>query len=148
MKRFAHAGNVILFGFGAMVLFMTWLVFKCTQNPSMMVNDNYYEKELKYQDVIDARVNTDAYSDSLVMSTENKVLVFRIPASLNTTMEKASLDVYNKSDSKKDQQVGLEKNNDGVYTVNTQNWAAGSYTIKLSFSSQGKAFYKEFNCML
>lgn len=148
MKRLAHAGNLILVGFGIMVLFMTWLVIKCTQNPSMMVNDNYYEKELKYQEIIDARVNTNAYADSLLMSTDNKTLVFHIPASLNTTMEKANLEVYNKSDSKKDQQIGLEKNMDGVYSVNTQNWATGSYIIKLSFSSQGKSFYKEFNCML
>lgn len=148
MKRFAHAGNVILVGFGVMVLFMTWLVFKCTQNPSMMVNDNYYEKELKYQDVIDARVNTDAYSDSILMSSANKTLVFQIPTSLNGSMEKANLEVYNKSDSKKDQQVKIEKNNEGVYSVNTQNWAPGSYTVKLSFSSNGKAFYKEFNYML
>ena len=144
MKKLLHPGNIVLFGFGGMVLFMCYLVYQCTQNPSIMVSKNYYEQELKYQDLIDAKSNTVEYSDSMTIAkTEGKV-VFRIPLSLNNKLTGASVKLYNRADDTKDRTIDLKKNEEGLYALNTSDWGKGNYQLKLSIHAGEKQYYKEF----
>ena len=53
--------------------------------------------------------------------------------------------LYNRADDKKDRTILLEKNNDGLYAINTSDWGQGNYELKLSIQTEGKQYYKEFN---
>lgn len=145
MKKFTHSGNIIMVGFGIMVLFMSWLVYQCTQNPSVMVSNAYYEDELKYQDVIDASANTVEFKDSIFLDRSNGQITIRIPAALNKQLKSASIVIYNKSDDKKDRSQALEINDEGYYPISTQDWGIGNYMLKLSMQSETKNYYKEFS---
>ena len=145
MKKIMHPGNLILVGFGGMVLFMCYLVYQCTQNPSVMVSQHYYEQELVYQDLINAKTNTLPYSDSLLMNRQQNTITFQIPLSINKEITKATVLLYNRADDKKDITILLEKNNDGLYAINTSDWGQGNYELKLSIQTEGKQYYKEFN---
>lgn len=104
-----HAGNLILFGFGIMVLFIAGLVYECTQNPSVMVSNNYYEQELKYQDLIDARANAQSFNDSLLLIKNQGEVLFKIPKELNGLMQNLKIELYNTSDDKKDKNFCVAK---------------------------------------
>jgi len=145
MKKLLHPGNIVLYGFGVMVLFMCYLVYQCTQHPSIMVSDNYYEQELKYQDVIDARSNTVAFTDSLTLNKQEGEVILHIPNSINKELTTASLQLYNRSDDKKDRNIPLKKNNEGIYSIDTKDWGKGNYQLKLSIEAGSKQYYKEFN---
>lgn len=145
MKKLMHAGNIILFGFGIMVLFIAGLVYECTQNPSVMVSNTYYEQELKYQDLIDARANAQSYNDSLLLIKNQGEVLFKIPKELNGLLQNLKIELYNTSDDKKDKNFVLQKNEEGIYKVNTSTWGSGSYLLKLHFTSGSKNYYKEFN---
>ena len=109
-----------------------------------MVSKNYYEQELKYQDLIDAKSNTVEYSDSMTIAkTEGKV-VFRIPLSLNNKLTGASVKLYNRADDTKDRTIDLKKNEEGLYALNTSDWGKGNYQLKLSIHAGEKQYYKEF----
>ena len=60
MKKFTwgHGVVIALLVFMAFILSMLFL-FPNGQKNSEMVTDNYYEEELKYQDVIDAKKRAD-----------------------------------------------------------------------------------------
>ena len=143
--KLLHAGNVVLIGFGFMVVFMSYLVVRCTLNPSIMVSKNYYDEELKYQDNIDARNNTVAFSDSLTLTKSSNLLQISVPATINDQLSEISLKAYNQADDTKDKLVALNKNSEGVYQVNTSTWGKGNYKLKLSMVSNHKQYYKEFN---
>ena len=145
MKKISHPGNIILVGFGGMVLFMCYLVYQCTQNPSVMVSNNYYEQELKFQDLIDAKTNTLPFTDSLIMNKESHQITFQIPLSINKEITKASVQLYNRADDKKDRTINLAKNEQGIYALNTIDWGKGNYELKLSIQTGTKQYYKEFN---
>ncbi len=145
MKKISHPGNIILMGFGGMVLFMCYLVYQCTQNPSVMVSNNYYEQELKFQDLIDAKTNTLPFTDSLIMNKESHQITFQIPLSINKEITKASVQLYNRADDKKDRTINLAKNEQGIYALNTIDWGKGNYELKLSIQTGTKQYYKEFN---
>jgi hypothetical protein len=140
-----HAGNIILVGFGFMLVFMTWLVFKCTQNPSIMVATNYYEQEMKYQNTIDAKENTKLYYDGITMQKEASSIKFKLPEELGSNLQSMSMVAYNKSNDKLDRKYDLVMNEQGDYVVNTSDWVSSSYKLKLSIQSGNKEYYKEFN---
>jgi hypothetical protein len=54
LKKLTHSGNLIIAGFFLMLLFMSFLVYKCMLQRTDMVSANYYEKELNFQDNIEA----------------------------------------------------------------------------------------------
>jgi hypothetical protein len=145
MNRLFHAGNIVLFGFGGMILFMSYLVFQCTQNPSVMVNKNYYEQELKYQNVIDATDNTLIYNDSLTMLKSADSVVFKIPNGINHLLTQASVQVYNQSDDTKDKVINFKKNETGIYAFKLGDLSQGNYQMILSMQSDSKSYYKKFN---
>ncbi len=140
-----HAGNMILLGFGGMVLFMSWLVFQCTQNPYVLVSNNYYEQELVYQDIIDAKVNAQTSNDKILFDQTGQDVVLSLQGDMKTSMTSANLKVYNKSDDKKDRMVKLEKNESGIYAVSTKDWGKGNYILKLMVYTKDKNYYQEFN---
>ncbi|MBP6625315.1 MAG: FixH family protein [Chitinophagaceae bacterium] len=140
-----HAGNIILVGFGGMVLFMSWLVFRCTQNPSMMVSQNYYEQELVYQDLIDAKMNAQSSNDKILFEKTDHDVVLSLQGDMKLAMTSANLQVYNKADDSKDKLVKLEKNDLGVYSVSTKDWSRGNYILKLMVYTKDKNYYQEFN---
>ena len=145
MKKLLHPGNIVLYGFGCMILFMSYLVYQCTQNPSIMVSKNYYEQELKYQDLINARTNTVAYNDSLTMNKQGEQVVFHVPVSINRQLKHAAIQLYNRADDKKDRLFDLQKSEGGDYVVSTKGWGVGNYELKLTIESGEKQYYKEFN---
>lgn len=144
MSKSIHSGNVVLIGFGIMILFMSALVYLCTQNPAIMVSKNYYEEELSYQDRIDAKDNTASFDQALTMDKGDGHVTITIPGTLNSQLKKASLDIYSLTDDRKDRKIELSPNPEGIYTVNTTDWQQGNYKVKLSFESGNKHYYKEF----
>ena len=144
MKKYLHTGNLILTGFAIMLLFMSYLVFRCTQNPSIMVSNTYYEDELKYQDLIDARTNTAPFDKQIILRKETDSVTLFIPSEINKKLTKASLLLYSLTDDNKDRTIEIIKNEPGVYHLDTREWPGGAFRLKLSINTTDQRFYKEF----
>lgn len=143
-----HAGNIILIGFGVMLLFMTYLVYQCTQNPSDMVTDNYYEKEMQFQTMLDARENMKPYQDSVWMQKKQNEFVLNMSSSFASQIDSIELNAYCLADSKKDQALSFLSHQQTTHNISTQNWQPGNYTLKFKFKGAGKMYYKELSLSL
>lgn len=148
MNKVFHAGNIVLIGFGAMVLFMCYLVYQCTQNPSILVTQKYYEQELTFQDKIDAAYNGSSIDEFLQFQRNERNLSFIINDSVNNTIQKLSVDFYNMADDTKDRNMGLIKNEDGKYIIPLEDGVHGNYKIKFNFNTSDKKYYKEYSVNL
>ena len=62
-------GHKILFAYLAFVAGIMFLVFKASQEDYDLVTANYYEAELKYQDIIDQKENTARLSAPLIIGS-------------------------------------------------------------------------------
>lgn len=142
-NKLTHSGNIIIAGFGMMILFMCFLVYKSMHNETQMVSDNYYESELKFQDNINASKNAEALGAALSMKQEGNTLHIVVPNEVNAGMSDAIVNMYCISNKSDDRKIILTKNSSGQYTLDASNWKKLSYTAKFSFTSQGKAYYKE-----
>jgi nitrogen fixation protein FixH len=147
-SKLTHSGNIIIAGFGMMILFMCFLVYKSMHNETQMVSDNYYESELKFQDNINAAKNADAYGTAFSFSLDGNILHFQIPSELNAVMQDAVLNVYCISNKAEDKKLNFKKEATARYSIDASAWKKLSYTAKLSFTANGKSYYKEFPVVL
>jgi hypothetical protein len=144
MKKILHSGNVILAGFAVMLLFMSYLVYSCISNPADLVSDNYYEQEMTYQTVIDARHQFDQLQQTISVKKEKNELLFLFPDSLNAQVVQTSFTFYNVAKSHQDYNKVLKKTDDGVYHFSLHDIAPGSYRVKMQIeATQQKNYYHE-----
>jgi nitrogen fixation protein FixH len=142
-SKITHSGNIIIVGFGMMILFMCFLVYKSINNEAQMVNDNYYENELKFQDRINAKANGDAYTDEMKLVITNEKLQIRIPTELSNKLTNGNITFYCISSKKDDKNLAIKANETGLYAIDVKSWDKLSYIAKLTFECDGKKYYHE-----
>jgi len=147
-SKFSHSGNIILAGFAMMIIFMSYLVFRCVSQPAEMVNDNYYENELQYQDNINAKVNGDEYVESFSITIHGNKIRLTLPKELTTNFTKASVIFYCVSDKTADIKMVLQNSSDGIYYFDASSWKKLNFIAKISIVSGGKKYFHELTIQL
>lgn len=139
--KWPHSGNVIIAGFIIMIILMSCLVIATTYHTPDMVSDNYYEKELRYQQNIDAMHNTAGMQFPMVM-TEDSILI-TIPAALVTNLGKGEIKFYCPADSKLDKVFPLAENQQG-YGITIKDWQPMQYIVMVSATTAAGEYSKDF----
>jgi hypothetical protein len=147
-SKLLHSGNIILAGFGMMIIFMSYLVFRCINQPAEMVNDNYYENELKYQDNIDAKVNGDVHVESFSVTKVGNKIKLRLPVELTSKFSKATVIFYCVSDKTADIKKILQNSSGGMYYFDASSWKKLNFIAKISIESGGKRYFHELPIQL
>lgn len=146
MKALRHPGNLILIGFVVMALGLLSLVYMATRVKfDMAVEGDYYQQEVSYDKKLAAENTAKTLGDNFSFKAEGSKLSLNLPATISAGMENGSAEFFCLSDAGKDTRQALQKNADGLYVFNKETVAPGhNYIVKVSFSAQGKAYYKEF----
>ena len=140
INKLTHSGNVIMAGFFCMVLFMSFLVYKCMMQRTDMVSGDYYQKELHFQENINAQANAASYEFKISVNDQGFELI--IPKELAGQMQDASISFYCAADSRQDKLVNLDAGN-VFFSIITKVWKKMKYIAKISLVSEGKKYYKE-----
>ena len=130
---------------GAYLLFVAgivFLVFKANGERYDMVTKNYYEEELKFQQVIDESANANALSAIVTVEKANGALRIRFPDEMKNKKIDVDFYLYYPADDMKD----FKKN----FTINESEFIQalpggfkGQYELKLSWTAGGKKYYNE-----
>lgn len=132
MKKFTW-GHGIALALACFIGFILYLIFifPIGKQTSDLVSDNYYQDELEYQKVIDAKKNADQLSQ--------KPFFAQLPYGIRIAFPKETIDVgqqvhfelYSTNDKEKDkkQNVNLDSNNS--FLVPKEMLSTGSYTLKV-----------------
>ena len=121
---------------------MLFLVYKATSESFDLVTENYYEAELKYQDVINQKTNLSELSAPATITNTINTVAVQLPAEFNTKTAEGVIYLYRPSDASKD----VRKNfitYDGSYELILAKNLSGSYDLKLSWKVDGKEFFQE-----
>lgn len=95
-------GVKITIVFSLFVAGMLFMVFKSARQNMDLVVPDYYEQELKYQNVIDATIRTSALSDQVRCRQKNDSLLIVFSNEMNNNLVKAEVWLYCIADKKKD----------------------------------------------
>lgn len=135
MKNFSwgHGVVIALFAFIVFILSMLFL-FPNGQKNSEMVTDNYYEEELQYQDVIDAKKRADNLQEKPTYSQDTSGIKIVFPKGYDNSNTTVKF-VLNRTD---DQNLDIKKseqlNADQSILIPAKVLKTGNYTLRLTWT--------------
>lgn len=130
------------------VVFVTGIlsmVYVASRQTNEMQDDNYYAKELKYQDVIDGRSNLAALHENVSISETDSAIRIRIPQAASVQMSDAKFRFLCPSDKKKDLNGNLSVDRNGEQLIPRSAISKGYYAVEVSWKSGQKGYYSEQN---
>jgi hypothetical protein len=135
-------GHKILFVYLGFVAGILFLVYRASQEKFDLVTSNYYDAELKFQNVIDDKQRVAELSAPPKISHSVNKISIQLPGEFLNKDVKGELYLYRPSDASKDVKRNFNTNKSFVEILLDKD-LAGAYEVKLSWQADGKTFYNE-----
>lgn len=139
-----HGVVIALFAFIAFILSMLFL-FPSGQKNSEMVTDNYYEEELQYQDVIDAKKRADNLREKPVYSQSANGIKITFPKDYNNSNTTVKF-VLNRTDDKNlDIKKAVQLDASQSFQIPAQVLKLGNYTLRLMWTKDKTDYRMDYD---
>lgn len=135
-------GYKIVVVFVLFVAGIVTLVIKSSMQDHDLVTSGYYEKELVYQQRIDALNNVAALKDTVVYNINDRKLTIFFPEQHRNGKVDAKVHWYSPSDAKRDIEFD-HVTEEGVIVRDLGAMEPGWYYVKLEWAFDGNTFYEE-----
>lgn len=130
--------TVLYVGFA---LFMVGFLVVSTFHKVDLVEDNYYDKEIAYQQHIDKVKRTKALVHPLTWKRENKTLVLQFPKDLGNLG--GTIKLYRPSDAKHDLILPVNPDESGVQGISLSALERGLWRMRVDWKSGNVTYYNE-----
>lgn len=127
---------------GFVVATLAFVFFAMTQKVDL-VTDNYYEKELKYQEQIDKIKKTKELKEKTEIQLIEKTVKIKFPSLPDKNIQKDFILFYRPSDPSKDVKIQVTADSLGFQLIPVEKLTKGFWKIKLNWTSGGSEFYDE-----
>jgi hypothetical protein len=146
MKNFSwgHGVVIALFAFIVFILSMLFL-FPNGQKNSEMVTDNYYEEELKYQDVIDAKKKADDLQEKPVYSQEKEGIKITFPKEYNNSNTTVKFVLNRTEDQNLDIKKSVQLDAQQSILIPAQVLKVGNYTLRLMWTKDKTDYRMDYD---
>lgn len=131
--------TLLYLGFVGIIL---TLVFTCFNHSTELEFKDYYARELKFQEQIDARTNSERLSRPISYRVMDRAVLIELPEEVLSGDLKGSILFLRPSDASKDKEIPLAADAKGLQMIDP-GFVKGVYKMQISFKSQGKAYFKE-----
>jgi nitrogen fixation protein FixH len=108
-----------------------------------VVTENYYDKELKYQDQIDKVTRTRALKDAVEFSNTGKELVIKFPNVPDKNQSKDLISLYRPSDNTKDVKIPVLTDTSRTQIISIERLVKGYWKVQINWTSGGSEYYYE-----
>lgn len=137
-----HWGNYIAIFFGCFVLFILFLVYKTFSINTELVAEDYYAKEIAYQQKIDKLSNTQNMHAAVKIIQTADSIQFVFPEQYADSNVSGKIRLYRPSDISKDLELPIMLSN------RKQNYSKsllskGSYVVHIDWQANATPFYTE-----
>lgn len=147
-KKFTwgHGVIVALGSFIAFILFMI-LIFPNGQQNSDLVSKSYYEDELAYQEVIDAKNNAGELTQKPTYNQTQEGIAIVFPISAIPDEKKVDFELFRTDDSNLDvkKQTVLDEAN--AILIPEKVISKGSYTLKIKWQKNKKTYQIDYDVL-
>jgi nitrogen fixation protein FixH len=108
-----------------------------------LVEDNYYERELVYQERIDHMRNAEALPDQLRVVLEKGNIALFFPRMVVEKATAGKIHFYRPSDPGKDFTIPIQVNDSAIQKIPTGRLDPGKWTLKIDWVTEGTGYYVE-----
>ncbi len=142
MKKLSWGTNIAivytLFALGIIALVFVFM----GQDVGLVTND-YYAKEIRYQDQIDKMNRTKALPKQLDISIEPVTLKFVFPKIFKADEYEGKIKLYRPSDKTKDFTVNISPDSTRTQYIRTDNLAKGLWKVQVDWIAKGNSYFNE-----
>lgn len=131
---------LIFVGFVGLILFM---VFRSFQHNFDLEAEDYYARELAFQEAIDKKARAKELNEDVSWKIEGSQVVFYYPANMETSGIKGRIEFNRPSDKQLDRQTPVASNNDHQQYLALDQFTSGKYKVKVDWSYQGETYLTE-----
>jgi hypothetical protein len=135
-------GYKIMFVYIAFVVGMGFLVFKASSQKFDLVTKDYYDQELKYQQVIDQASNSSKLSGPVTVERNEGELKLSFPNEMKNKKKLVDFYLYYAADAKRDFRKSFELDENELVQALPVGMK-GMYELKLSWETEGVKYYFE-----
>lgn len=133
---------------GCFILFILFLIFifPMGKQNAEMISNNYYEEELKYQDVIDAKNNAAKLEKTPIYKISSEGLLVTFPKTIKVDGNTVNFVLFRTEDSNLDvkKEVTLQHN---LFLIPAKVISKGSYTLKLKWTENKKPYQVDYDIL-
>ncbi|RYF98707.1 MAG: hypothetical protein EOO02_18380 [Chitinophagaceae bacterium] len=140
-------GYKIMIVFSLFVAGIVVLVIKSSQQEQQLVTTGYYEKELIYQQTIDARNISASLSEPVSVKYTNETIAIKFPGEMKGKEVAASIHLYSPVDEKQDRK-SVGQTSDASISLNAAGIKPGKYYVKINWQQGERSFYDELQLQL
>jgi len=134
--------TLVIFGFIAAMLGMVYITF---QQSNEMIEDNYYERELKYQTIIDGKNELNSYTSFTFLSLVNNEIVLSLPSELSDKVNRGNILFLKLDNQKFDKKYDIILGSNSSMNIPKSDLNPGVYRVKLDWGNGDKSYFKEFD---
>ncbi len=136
-------GNKILFTIIVFIVAMLSMVFIAFKQSNEMIDKDYYEKELKYENIIAASKNLHQLNEAIELTQDSMFLNIQLPRQAANNITKGFIEMLKADSQIKDFNKTLVANNSSLIQVEKQRLVRGLYTIRVSWVNNNTPYYHE-----
>lgn len=135
-------GTGIVIAFALFMTFILYFVFKVQSDSEYdheMVTEEYYKKELEYQNQIDKQKNANNLSEKVRIESNEDGLLIVFPKDFHATKIKGKVSLYRPSNQKLDFEVPISLSTSNLLIPKTD-LVGGRWDIAVEWQYEGKEF--------
>jgi hypothetical protein len=132
-------GKGIIIGMGLFMGFIIFLVVNVMTHRVDLQSDDYYKKEIQYEDEILAVKNANELNEQISINAADDFLVVKIPDSLNA--QQIKLDLIRPDDKKLDQHLLISDTK--TFLLPLKELTEGKYLTELHYLVKEKPFLQK-----
>jgi hypothetical protein len=121
---------------------MLTLVITCFSHKSELESKDYYVKELKFQEQINATKNSDQLPEPITFKVMDRAVQIHLPKELISGKLSGTIVFMRPSDSSRDKTILLATDEEGIQMIDP-GFLKGVYRMQIALKSAGKNYFKE-----
>lgn len=140
-------GHGVVIALASFIIFILGMIFLFPngQKNSDLITDNYYEEELQYQDVIDAKNRADKLAAKPELKIKQSGIYILFPEDFNNTNTKFDFYLYRSDDQNLDvkKEFTLSAKND--FEIPAKVLSKGNYILKLKWTTNKLKYQRDYD---
>ena len=141
-------GYKILIFIICFILTMSGMVCLAYKQTNEMVDSDYYGKELKYQELIDAAHNLNRFSTTPLLKQIDNKLLLEIPKGTYDQFKSGKIEFLRNDDQSKDKVISFVPDTSGIFVININDFSSGIYKSRVKWTNGDGEYYREQNIRL
>lgn len=127
---------------------MTFMVVLAMRQTNETIETNYYDKELKYQTVIDGKQQLAALGQPVSISDSAGSIWVRLPELASDRLDSGHIEFLRLSTSSADRRIPILPGSISVYSLPGTSFVKGWYRVRVAWENNHVGYYYEENVQI